>query len=130
MNQKGAISFSFLPLCISVFLIGFQTVLAQDCKNLDTSACFINNNFFTGPFQLEMKSSSIVEVNFQSHISLADITGDCHPEIILIGLDNRILILNPVSGDTIFSIPFQSIPFNLKSVAIADVDNDQIPELL
>jgi gliding motility-associated-like protein len=120
---------TYFPICSFAFLLGCQFVIAQDCQSLDTSTCYVQNKIQTGSVQLEMKSaSSVGNIYYQSQAMLADVTGDCYPEILVIG-ESRILVVNPISGDTLFSIPTQGIPFNWNLVAIADVDNDQVPEL-
>lgn len=129
MSQKGTISFIFLTLCVFVFLLGCQLGLAQDCHSIDTSFCFINIKYKPGPIQLEQKStSSIDNIRCRSLPIFADVTGDCYPEVVVIGLGPRIHIINPGSGDTLFSILKMGSPSDV-NVTIADIDNDQVPEL-
>jgi gliding motility-associated-like protein len=122
---------SLLPLCAFLFLLGFQPLLAQDCQNVDTSTCFINKKYKPGPIQLELKSTSIIDeiISEFSLLSFADVSGDCYPEIIVKGQGKRILILNPASGDTLFSVPILASFFLNPNIAIANIDDDQIPEL-
>ncbi|MBP6184837.1 MAG: gliding motility-associated C-terminal domain-containing protein [Saprospiraceae bacterium] len=131
MNQKDTVSFSFLLFCVFVFLIGFQPVFAQDCQYPDTLSCFINKKYIPGPIQLELKSTSIIDeiISEFSLLSFADVSGDCYPEIIVKGQGKRILILNPASGDTLFSVPILASFFLNPNIAIANIDDDQIPEL-
>jgi len=112
-----------------VFLQGFQPILAQDCKPLDTSTCLITKKYIPSSIQLELKStSSIDDIRTRALPIYGDVTGDCTPELLVIGLGPRINIINPASGDTMFTIPVLGTNSDL-NIAIADVDNDQISEL-
>jgi gliding motility-associated-like protein len=120
--------------CLAVLffhlLFALQTIHAQDCQPIDSLSCFTNKKYMSGPIQLELKSTSNIE-NISTFClpTFADITGDCFPEVIVIGQGQRILCIIPISGDTLFSVPIQGIPFNNINFTVADVDNDQIPEL-
>jgi hypothetical protein len=120
---------SFLPICTFFFLLGFQIAITQECHNNDTLYCSNNRKFQSGSIRLELKSASSVDY-LSSFVlpSFADITGDCYPEVIIPGPGFKILIINPNSGDTLFSIPTTGIPFNSSNFSVADVDNDQIAE--
>ncbi len=121
--------YSFLPLCVFLFLIGFQPVIAQQCQYLDSSFCYINKKYVPGPIQLELKSADIIgKFAWKAQLTFADITGDCYPEVLVFS-GPSIFVLDPGTGDTLFSVPTQLGSINGQTIAIADVDNDQITEL-
>ncbi len=112
------------------YFLSCQLAFAQDCQSLDTTLCYIDKNYASGPIELELRSaSSIKNISTFCFPTFSDVTSDCYPEEIVIGQGERILIINPNNGDTLFSVPIQSLPFNGRRFAIADVDNDQSPEL-
>jgi gliding motility-associated-like protein len=124
MKSSFHLFFKFL------LLFGFQPALSQDCTDPDTLSCFITKKFIPGSIKLELESvSSVGNINTLSHLTFADITGDCYPEVLVTGGGPRILILNPGTGDTLFSIPSQGFSPRTSIVSIAEVDNDQVPEL-
>lgn len=120
----------FFPLCVFLFLLGLQPLHAQDCQILDTSYCFVNKKYQAGPIQLELKSASSIDYfNTWLPLTFADVTGDCYPEVVFIEY-GRIYVVNPSTGDTLFSLSQQGFPAVYShTIAIADVDNDQMPEL-
>ncbi len=121
---------AYLPLCAFIFLLGYHPGLAQDCDSQDTSACFINKEYIPGPIQLDLKATSSIDF-FDTWLPLtcADITGDCYPEVVFIEY-GRIYVVDPSTGDTLFSLSKQGFPAAYShTIAIADVDNDQMPEL-
>jgi len=123
---------SYLAPCSLLFLLVAQPLQAQYCQILDSSFCFIHKENISGPIQLELKSaSSIGNIHSTSFLTYADITGDCYPEVLVTagGEGPRILVVNPITGDTIFSLPTVGFSSFSKIVSIADVDNDQNTEL-
>jgi len=103
---------------------------AQYCQMIDSSYCFIYKKHIPIPIQLELKSASNISgINTRYHLTIADISGNCYPEVLVRGGEDRIFVINPVSGDSLFSIPSQGFSSFSSIVSIADVDNDNIPEL-
>jgi len=130
-SKRSMMSYSSLVFCAFAIVFAFQSAHAQDCQNFDSTSCFINKKFVPGPIQLELKSTSIIDNNISgsSLLSFADVSDDCYPEIIVLGQGKRILIINPVTGDTLFTVPILASFFRYPNIAIANIDNDQIPEL-
>lgn len=124
---------AYLPLCAFIFLLGCQLAPAQDCQNQDTFSCYINKKYQPGKIKLELKSTSIIDnLRTWTQPIFADVTGDCSPEVIVLGKDLRILIINPINGDTLFAVPtLSSFSFVVspENVYTARIENDQPPVL-
>jgi gliding motility-associated-like protein len=116
--------YSIYTILFIAFNLVVSNVFSQECNILDTSTCFVYNKYQLGPIQLELKSASTVNgLRFRSHLTFADITDDCYPEVMLIGVGFKIFAVNPISGDTLFTIPILGDSYFSSVVSISNVDN-------
>jgi hypothetical protein len=121
----------FYFLCINQF---FGQV--KYCGKIDTTItlCYIKEYYSTSKFAIEKKWESEDDILQSQTTLLADLDGDCFPELLIGGINANqfcIYIINPISGITIKKIDFpfydytSPLPF-----AVADVDNDGDIELV
>lgn len=103
-----------------------------NCNWFDSSLCSIFLNKHINLLPIEKKLESEVDVQLFSSPILVDLNNDCIPEILVGGKDaNEIYIINSTSGKIISKI--STFFFNSDSptpFAVADVDNDGIPEIV
>ncbi|MGB5031482.1 MAG: VCBS repeat-containing protein, partial [Saprospiraceae bacterium] len=123
---------SILFLILQFIQIGFGQ--GKKCSEIDSNLCYIKEKYPTSEFAIEKKWESEDDVLQRQTLLLADLDGDCIPELLVGGINGNqfwIYIINPISGKTIkkINMPF----FNYHSpmpFAVADVDNDGTIEIV
>lgn len=94
-------------------------------SSIDSNLCYIKVKYPSSSIVVEKKIESEEGVSYSRTPLLADLDGDCLPEIIIGGMDNNQLILfNPLDGKTIKKIYTDYIGDSPSPFVIADVDND------
>ena len=124
---------------IFLFLLLTQTGFSQGtkCTTIDSNLCYVKAPYPITDFAIEKKWESEDEIEAIQTPLLADINGDCIPEIIVGDKrisdgqlsTNRILILDSKTGKTIQRIQTPNFRISPTSIAIADIDEDSIPEI-
>jgi hypothetical protein len=135
MKISNLISCAVLLFCMPVFNFG------QDipCNNViaDSTKCYILRKYIKPAIVLEKKWES-KEIAFTTQVPLvADMDGDCIPEILLRGniklngeLDtNRVYFFNGRNGTLKSKFDSYGFQYDLGAV-LADVDNDGIKEII
>jgi hypothetical protein len=127
-----------------VFLVLLaSTVVAQQfgCSTLDTNLCYLSQPFPPVEFQIERKYENESTIAVYQTPLLADLDGDCVPEILIAGtrdliwenprITKDIIVIDSRTGNTRFTIPTEYYSwYSQLNFAIADVDNDGIPEII
>ena len=122
---------SKLYICF-LFLIWVEYGSGQGsiCFETDTNLCYIKEKYLTSNLAIEKKLESDEEVWAGDNSLLADMDGDCIPEFIIPAIkDKSILIIDSKTGITKWKINTPYIYFSPGSIAIADLDNDRLPEV-
>jgi gliding motility-associated-like protein len=132
-----------------VFLGQFFTVLSQfgnACQVIDSTQCYNSQPFPPVTFSIAKKYESVENTTVYHGPLLADIDGDCVPEIIMPGTTNfmngsgnnsghrltsGIRVLNSLNGQTISNIPTAMFAWSgASSFVIGDFDADGTPEFI
>ncbi|TVR75921.1 MAG: hypothetical protein EA409_13975 [Saprospirales bacterium] len=114
--------------------------ISGHCNPLDSSLCYSAQPFPVVEFAIEKRLESVENAAIYQSPLVADMDGDCIPEIIMAGTENfrlnprltsGIHILDSQSGETKVYIPTPFYSWSAaNSFAIADVDRDGIPEII
>jgi hypothetical protein len=117
---------------VALILIPNQNCIGQiiNCNTIDSSPCYLKEKYANSNFTIEKKLENRDSIITMQTPILADMDGDCIPELIHIGnRENKILIIDSKTGTTKKEILTPFIDNDLSGIAIADVDNDGIPEI-
>jgi len=122
--------------------LDFSTVAqsTNSCSSVDTNLCYASQPYPVVDFAIEKKFESIENTAVYQSPLLADIDGDCIPEIIMAGtmgysstpnLSSSIVILNSTDGTTLLTVPtaFYGV-HGPTGFVVADVNNDGTPEFI
>ncbi len=112
-------------ILIFLFLLTPNYGQRNICNKMDTNSCFIMEKYPIVKIEIELKIESEDGVSLSRTSLLADIDGDCIPELIIGGIENNQLnFINPFNGKTIKKINSDYFGESASPFAIADVDND------
>ncbi|MBK8297892.1 MAG: gliding motility-associated C-terminal domain-containing protein [Saprospiraceae bacterium] len=115
-----------------LFLIGSRLVFGQSkfCIKIDSNFCYIKEKFLSSTIVIDKKIESKEDVEATEHILLADMDGDCIPELIITASNyEKILIIDSKTGLTKWEINTPNLDRFRHSIAIADLNDDGIPEI-
>lgn len=115
-----------------IFITSFGPIFGQGqaCIQKDTSLCYINEKYPTSTFAIEKKYENKDTIYVSQVPLLADMDGDCIPEFIFQGTNSQnILIIDSRSGITKWTISTPSFNRANSGIAVADIDDDGIPEI-
>ena len=114
-NEEGCDS-----LLVELMLV--EDCEVEECEPIDTSLCYVEQ---TGEFGFTQVWESEDEVNNRLTNLMADINGDCIPEIIALSrFNNEILFIDIKTGLTVHSFDVYRSTSQMSVGAVADVDND------
>lgn len=132
-NVKNWLTLLLFCLCVSNILY------SQSCLPTD-SLCYTSNVFPTVNFQIQKSFDSQANTNVYQTPLVADINGDCIPEIIMSGTSNivnnprltsGIHVVDPIDGTTIVSFPTANYAWSSPtSFCVGDVDSDGMSEII
>ena len=119
---------SILFLILQFIQIGFGQ--GKKCSEIDSNLCYVKEKYIASKFAIEKKFESDEEITDADNPLLADMNGDCIPEFILQEFNAKtILIIDSKTGVTKWKINTPYIAFSPGSIAVADLDYNDIPEL-
>jgi len=100
------------------------------CNYIDTHLCYIKEKFLPSKIILEKKIESKEDVYTIEQALLADMDNDCIPELIIPASDyESILIIDSKTGLTKWEINAPYLSNSSNSIAVADLDDDGLPEI-
>ncbi len=100
------------------------------CNYIDTHLCYIKEKFLPSKIILEKKIESKEDVYTIEQSLLADMDNDCIPELIIPASDyESILIIDSKTGLTKWEINAPYLSNSSNSIAVADLDDDGLPEI-
>jgi len=112
----------------------------DDCNPLDSTLCYATRPYPVVDFAMEKIFESDDNTAIYQSPLVADVDGDCIPEIIMAGMENfranprltsGIIFLDSQTGETKFSIQTAMYGWSTpNSFAVADVDGDGVPEII
>jgi gliding motility-associated-like protein len=120
----------------------YMNLTIENCSFgcLNPDVCYSTEPFPVSNFNIEKKFESVENTAVYQTPLIADMDGDCIPEIIIAGttgainsprLTSGIRIVNSVTGATISNIPTAFYAWSAPTgFAIADVDYDGIPDIV
>ena len=117
-------------LLISFVLDGISQ--NRSCNSIDSSLCYSTKKFVQNKIIIEKKFESKADVWTGSNVISCDFDNDCIPELISFSTtDLELNIIDSQTGLTKWKIklPYYSF-FYETNIAIADIDDDGIPEVL
>ncbi len=120
-----------LLITLIILLIVIQNSLAQ--TNIcvpDTMYCMSKKLYSSSEIRIEKKIECPEQVYIVDVSVLMDVDYDCVPELIISSfLENKLLIINSLTGLVKKEIKTPFRIFSPTSIAMADVDGDHIPEI-
>lgn len=118
---------------IFFFLVAnLECIIGQvpKCYNSDTNHCFIVEAYPSLKFTVNKIYKCSDEISVVDNPLLADMDGDCVPEFIVEDrFEKAILIIDTKTGNTKWRINTPFKDFSPGSMAVADLDNDESPEI-
>lgn len=142
--MKGFYLVIFLFLLLSNFSVFGQ--FGNACTTIDSSECHNSLPFPPVNFSIVKKYSSVQNTTIYHSPLVADVTGDCIPEILipattnymngttsntLIRLTSGVRVLNSSNGQTLFNIPTAMYAWTVaSSFVVGDVNGDGNIELI
>ncbi len=127
-------SYRIRPLKICTFLMAL--FLITQCYGQikicleDSTKCYFKTKYFLSNFEIERKNESVEDVRTAYSFLLADMDGDCVPEFIVPGVNwDKIIILDSKTGRIKWEFSTPTMEIYRGSIAVADVDNDRVPEI-
>lgn len=122
-----------------VFFFITNNINSQLCLPSDSS-CYTFDVFPTIDFEIQKIYDSSVNTNVYQTPLVADIDGDCIPEIIISATTNVVAnprltsgihVVNPLDGSTLFSFPTVHYAWSAPtSFCVGDVDSDGLSEII
>lgn len=122
----------FLQLIILIHSVLNCFTQSLDCQNIDSILCYTNIKYNTSELMLEKKFQSIDDILVPHTPLLADMNGDCIPELIFQSPNNKdVLIIDTRKGSliTIIYTPILNYYSSDLSLCVGDIDKDGIPEI-
>jgi hypothetical protein len=125
------ICFNIIIIGLIILFIGVQNSNTQTkiCTS-DSMNCTYKNSFRISDIKIDKKFNCSELVYIVDVSILMDIDNDCIPELIISAfLENKLLIINSLTGLVKKEIKTPFRIFSPTSIAMADVDGDHIPEI-
>ncbi len=119
---------SILFLILQFIQIGFGQ--GKKCSEIDSNLCYVKEKYPISKFAIEKKFESRDSIVTIQTPLLADMDGDCIPELIMPAYDRTtILIINSQTGVLKWKFSTPAIDHGVNGLAVADIDGDGILEI-
>jgi gliding motility-associated-like protein len=130
----------YFTLISLIFSTSISAQNTNNCSTIDTNLCYASQPYPVVNFAIEKKFESIEETAVYQSPLLADINGDCIPEIIMAGttgfitsprLTSGIKIVNSLNGQNIINVPTAFYSWHAgNSYLVADIFDNGSPLII